>query len=497
MPWNLIHPDLAPLAHFFGPTELTIACVPLGETYPGNEPHVVYAHLPKPLTEPVVALLRGGQKAGEILRFLAHLGLSALELWHVRSLPEKDDLFYNALVPEALELFSEVKVRSFPPQPLEKLLASQTAGLVVTGRPQQEDSRARFCARLTKLPVNVAVVDIREPLPDFSGGEGPVALQHPPIPIFPWGSFPKARLLARKNEQGLKVAAALPTLNEEATVAKVLATALEVKASGLLDEVFVVDSASTDRTTAVAADLGVPVYQAAEVCPELPPARGKGENLYKSLFLTAADIIIWVDTDIETITPSFFTAPLTPLLLSPEIQLVKGFFKRPVRVTEQGTALGGGRVTELLVKPFLNLHYPALASLVQPLSGVTAVRRAAAEELFFPNHYGVEIALLLQIYRRWGAQALAQVDVGEVIHKSKSLEGLAEMSFQILQTVRDLNSPPLTGGRRQDLFLRAYDELTSVTLMAKAFPISWRPPKRTLEQANGQAEQRNNALGAG
>jgi glycosyltransferase involved in cell wall biosynthesis len=494
VPWNLTHPDLAPLARFFAPTNLTVAAVPLGETYRGKEPYVVYAHLPQPLAGPVVALLRGGPKASEILHFLAHLGLNVLELWHIRSLPEKDDLFYSELVPEALEMFSEVKVRSFPPQPLERLLSQQPAGLVVAGRPRREEARARFCARLASLPVN-AVVDIQEPLPDFSGSEGPVTLQHPPIPVFPWNSFPLSQLLRRKRSQGLKVAAALPTLNEEATVAKALSAALEVKAQGLLDEVFVVDSASTDRTAEIATGLGVPVYQAAGVGPELPPARGKGENLYKSLFLTDADIILWVDTDIETITPSFFTAPLAPLFAGPGIQLVKGFFKRPVRVTEQGTALGGGRVTELLVKPFLNLHYPGLASLVQPLSGVTAIRRRAAEEFFFPDHYGVEIALLLQAYRRWGPQALAQVDVGEVIHKSKSLEGLTEMSFQILQTVRDLDAVP-TPGRRQDLFLRAYDEERSVTLVAKALPISWRPPKSALGAALDRGLSADGVLGA-
>lgn len=497
MSWNVVDPRLTPLARFFAPTELDIACLPLAETYTGKEPYVIYAHLPRPLERPVAALLRGGPKASEILHFLAHLGLTTLELWHVRSMPEKDDLFYSELVPAALELFGEVKVRSFPPQPLEKLVAGQSAGLVVTGRPQREEARARFCSRLGQLPVNVAVVDIRAPLPDFVGGEGSVAaLEHPPIPVFPWKGLPSAQLVQRKKEQRLKVAAALPTLNEEATVTKVLTTALEVKGSGLLDEVFVVDSASTDGTVEKARALGVPVYQAAEVAPELPPARGKGENLYKSLFLTDADVILWVDTDIETITPSFFIAPLVPFFVHTRTQLVKGFFKRPVRVTEQGTALGGGRVTELLVKPLLNLYYPALASLVQPLSGVTAIRRRAAAELFFPNHYGVEIALLLQVYQRWGAAALAQVDVGEVIHKSKSLEGLTEMSFQILQTVRDLTNSSLTGGRRQDVFLRAYDEVTNVALMAKAFPIAWRPPQHTVAQATGEEAARRDKLGA-
>jgi glucosyl-3-phosphoglycerate synthase len=146
-------------------------------------------------------------------------------------------------------------------------------------------------------------------------------------------------------------------------------------------------------------------------------------------------VVVWIDTDIVNIHPRFVFGVLGPLLLDRRIQFVKGFYRRPLRVGERMQAGGGGRVTELTARPLLNLFYPELSGVIQPLSGEYGGRRTALEQLPFFSGYGVETGLLIEVLERFGLQAIAQVDLQERIHHNQSLEALSKMSFAIIQAV--------------------------------------------------------------
>jgi glucosyl-3-phosphoglycerate synthase len=244
-------------------------------------------------------------------------------------------------------------------------------------------------------------------------------------------------LLAYKQRQNLKISLALPALNEEATVGNVIQTVKRALMDQvpLLDEIVLIDSNSTDRTREIAASLGVPTFIHQRMLPDYGARAGKGEALWKSLYATDGDIILWIDTDIVNIHPRFVYGLLGPLLANPRIQFVKGFYRRPIKVGDKIQAGGGGRVTELTARPLLNLFYPELSGLVQPLSGEYGGRRAALEQLPFFSGYGVEIGLLIDVFEKCGLSAIAQVDLDERIHHNQSLESLSKMSFAIIQTV--------------------------------------------------------------
>jgi glucosyl-3-phosphoglycerate synthase len=245
------------------------------------------------------------------------------------------------------------------------------------------------------------------------------------------------RLLDLKHSQGLKISLALPALNEEETVGRVIRTVRRalMEDCPLLDEIVLLDSASADRTREIAAQEGARVYIHQEVLPGYGARSGKGEALWKSLLVTQGDILAWIDTDIINIHPRFVYGILGPLLLDPRVQLVKAFYRRPLRVGNKFQAGGGGRVTELAVRPLLNLFYPELSGIVQPLSGEYAGRRSALEALPFFSGYGVETGLLIDILERHGLSAVAQVDLMERVHHNQPLEALGKMAFSIIQVV--------------------------------------------------------------
>jgi len=250
--------------------------------------------------------------------------------------------------------------------------------------------------------------------------------------------FSRLRELADlKKQQGLSISLALPALNEEETVGKVIRMMKKelMQRVPLLDEIVLIDSNSTDRTREIAAKEGIPVYVHQNLLERLGARRGKGEALWKSLLVTRGDIIIWIDTDIVNIHPRFVYGIIGPLLLNPQVQFVKGFYRRPLKVGAKLQAGGGGRVTELTARPLLNLFYPELSGVVQPLSGEYGGRREALERAPFFSGYGVETGLLIDIYERYGLSAIAQVDLLERIHHNQHLEALSKMSFAIIQTV--------------------------------------------------------------
>jgi glucosyl-3-phosphoglycerate synthase len=245
-----------------------------------------------------------------------------------------------------------------------------------------------------------------------------------------------AELVALKQRQGLRISVALPALNEEATAEAVITTIRRalVEEHPLIDELILIDSQSTDRTVEIARRCGLAVYTHQDILADTAGSyAGKGEALWKSLYVTTGDIVAWIDTDISNIHPRFVYGLLGPLLKYPRLQYVKGFYTRPIEAGGTLQAVGGGRVTELVARPLLNLFFPELSGIVQPLSGEYAGRRSALEQVPFFSGYGVETGLLIDLTELCGLEAIAQVDLEVRVHHNQPLASLSRMSFAILQ----------------------------------------------------------------
>ena len=245
------------------------------------------------------------------------------------------------------------------------------------------------------------------------------------------------RLVQLKEKQGVTVSLVLPTLNEEETIGPIVRRAIRemVGRTPLLDEILVIDSASTDRTCEIAEAEGARVVQHPDVLPRYGSFRGKGEALWKSLYETSGDIVVWADTDVRNWHHRMVYGTLGPLLHEPRLQYVKGYYQRPIvegGVLKEG---GGGRVTELVARPLINLFFPELSGLIQPLAGEYAGRRALLESIPFFTGYAVEIGHLIDATERFGIEGLGQVDLERRVHRNQELEGLTRMSFVILQAV--------------------------------------------------------------
>ncbi|MEU0127581.1 MULTISPECIES: glucosyl-3-phosphoglycerate synthase [unclassified Streptomyces] len=231
-----------------------------------------------------------------------------------------------------------------------------------------------------------------------------------------------------------RVSVVLPALNEEATVGAIVAEIRRelMEKVRLVDELVVIDSGSTDSTAEVARRAGARVVHRDSVLPRVPALPGKGEVLWRSLLVTSGEIVCFVDADLKDFSADFVSGIVGPLLTDPTVQFVKAMYDRPL-----GEAAGqGGRVTELVARPLLNLHWPRLAGFVQPLGGEYAVRRSLLEQLPFPVGYGVELGLLVDALHTVGLDALAQVDVGVRKHRHQDGQALGRMAAAIYRTAQ-------------------------------------------------------------
>jgi glucosyl-3-phosphoglycerate synthase len=246
-----------------------------------------------------------------------------------------------------------------------------------------------------------------------------------------------AALVKLKEERGLSISLCFPTLNEEATIAKeivIVRSELQMRHK-LVDEIVVIDSGSTDRTREVAAEFGAKVYLATDILPDIDPYKGKGENLWKALYVLEGDIIVYVDADIKNIHPRFVYGLVGPLLAHDEVRFVKAFYDRPIALDQKTVKpSGGGRVTELVTRPLFSSFYPDLAQFIQPLSGEYAGFRECFDTIPFPIGYGVETSMLMDIYDKFGMDAMAQVDLDKRVHRNQTTVALGRMSFGIIQT---------------------------------------------------------------
>ncbi len=245
------------------------------------------------------------------------------------------------------------------------------------------------------------------------------------------------RLIDIKKKKNLTISLCLPTLNEEKTIAKeiIIMKSELMTRNPLLDEIVIIDSGSTDNTVEVAKAFGADVYDADEILPNLEKFKGKGENLWKSLFVTKGDIIVYLDADIKNIHHRFAYGLVGPLLLDDTIKYAKAFYDRPIAIGKNKIRpTGGGRVTELVIRPLFSLFFPELTQIIQPLSGEYAGYREVFEKLPFPIGYGIETSMILDICERWGLDVIAQVDLERRVHRNQNTKALGKMSFVILKT---------------------------------------------------------------
>lgn len=244
------------------------------------------------------------------------------------------------------------------------------------------------------------------------------------------------RLIQEKEKLGVKISLCIPTLNEEATIGKeiVVFKSELMTRYPLIDEFAVIDSGSTDKTREVAASFGADVYLSRDILPDMGEKRGKGENLWKAVYQLTGDIIVYIDADIKNIHPRFVYGLVAPLIYRPEIKYVKAFYERPLAFSQGIRPSGGGRVTEILIRPLFSLFFPELTGMIQPLSGEYAVRREVLEAIPFPIGYGVETSHLIDVYQKWGLDAFAQTDLDQRVHRNQSTRDLAKMAFGIQHT---------------------------------------------------------------
>lgn len=296
-----------------------------------------------------------------------------------------------------------------------------------------------------------------------------------------WAGWGAEQLLDIKGEQ--RVSVLLPARDEASTIGGIVASIHRtlVEQTPLVDELVVIDSDSRDDTAELAAAAGARVYAAAEIRPELGHFPGKGEALWKSQFVTTGDVLVFIDADLTEWGPHFVTGLLGPLFSDPEVVLVKGFYDR---LLDDGTgrpSLEGGRVTELVARPLLSLHWPMLREIVQPLAGEWAIRRSTFADLAVPVGYGVEMSTLLDVHRIHGLAAMAQVDLGTRGHSHQSVHDLGVMAGEILAVA----ARRLGQSVPDQAQLRHYDRTAAPQWQARPIPLVERPPARSVMDING------------
>jgi glucosyl-3-phosphoglycerate synthase len=282
-----------------------------------------------------------------------------------------------------------------------------------------------------------------------------------------------------------------PARNVAGTIGTILTIVAELQArTGLPDQVVVVDADSPDGTADIARAHGVEVFSENELMPGYGPAQGKGDAMWRSLSAARGDVIMFADADTTDFREHFVYGTLGPLLADPAIQFCKAAYRRPFSQGEKSVADGGGRVTELMAKPLINLFYPELAGFVQPLAGEFAARRELLNAVPFFTGYGVEIGMMIDVFAEVGLEGMAQVDLGTRQNRHQSLASLTKMSSIVLRTVAmrqglalselDRVDPGLWELRRPETYLHAVATEDGLRLDEHLNELIERPPLARL-----------------
>jgi glucosyl-3-phosphoglycerate synthase len=295
-----------------------------------------------------------------------------------------------------------------------------------------------------------------------------------------WRDWPLPRLLEAKARLDSRISLVIPARDEADTIGEIVATLWQalVKDAPLLDQLIVIDSDSADRTASVAADAGADVYRAAEIAPEMGTYRGKGEAMWKSLFVTDGDIIVFVDGDLTGWGPHFVTGLVGPLLAYPSTRLVRAAYARLRTHADGATSPDGGRLTEFVARPLLSLYWPKLAGVAQPLAGEWAARRSLLESLPIPVGYGVELSTLIDTVTRHGLDAIAQVHLGSRAHRHRADRDLAVTAAELLAIADGRRHPPGPG----EVWLQQFEPSAELwpTPVIREVAVVERPPAVTV-----------------
>jgi glucosyl-3-phosphoglycerate synthase len=243
----------------------------------------------------------------------------------------------------------------------------------------------------------------------------------------------------RKRELGLTVSAVLPCRNVADTVGGIVDVIHDVNErsgeSPLVDQILAVDADSADGTADVAAARGAEVYSENELMSNHGGAHGKGDAMWRSLSVARGDLVMYIDADTRDFKPQLVYGILGPILEVPEVRFVKAAYRRPFKSNEAVEQDGGGRVTELSTKPLFNLFYPELTGFVQPLAGEFIAERELFSSIPFLTGYAVETGIMIDVFKRIGIDAMAQVDLGTRQNRHQPLRDLSRMSYSVLRAV--------------------------------------------------------------
>ena len=248
---------------------------------------------------------------------------------------------------------------------------------------------------------------------------------------------PSELLLARKRSEGVRISVGIPVLNEADTIGRICRVIERdlIRQTALVDELVVIDGGSTDDTAARALGCGACVVDTSELLPEVPPCAGKGDAIWRALTVLSGDIVVGVDADIRNFESRFVTRLVAPLLMDPTVGFVKGFYQRPIEIDGVLHPAGGGRVTELLARPLLNLLFPELGGFLQPLAGEFAARTHLLHSVPLFTGYSFETALLIDMLEVVGLDGMAQVDLEQRVHRNRTIDELGPRALAIARTI--------------------------------------------------------------
>jgi glucosyl-3-phosphoglycerate synthase len=257
---------------------------------------------------------------------------------------------------------------------------------------------------------------------------------------FDYRQFSDLKALGRrKRELGLTVSAVLPCRNVADTVGGIVDVIHDVNErsgeNALVDQILAVDADSADGTAEVAATRGAEVYSENELMSNHGGAHGKGDAMWRSLSVARGELVMYIDADTRDFKPQLVYGILGPILEVPEVRFVKAAYRRPFKSHETVEQDGGGRVTELTTKPLFNLFYPELAGFVQPLAGEFIADRELFSSIPFLTGYAVETGIMIDVLKRIGIDAMAQVDLGTRQNRHQPLRDLSRMSYSVLRAV--------------------------------------------------------------